>query len=61
MASNDRPQTHDAIGGIDTLLENWFVPTGFGREHNSTQDEYLPVIRFEAAESVAGRVLEDDG
>jgi hypothetical protein len=43
------------------LLENRFVPTGFGREHNSAQDEYLPVIRFEAAESVAGRAEGDDG
>lgn len=43
------------------LLENRFVPTGFGREHNSAQDEYLPLIRFEAAENVAGRAEGDDG
>jgi len=43
------------------LLENRFVPTGFGREHNSAQDEYLPVIQFEAAESVAGRAKGNNG
>lgn len=43
------------------LLENRFVPTSFGREHNRSQDEHLPVVRFEAAESVAGRVEENDG
>lgn len=37
------------------LFEARFVPTGFGREHNRTQDEYLPIIWFETVESVASR------
>jgi hypothetical protein len=38
------------------LFERRFVPTGFGREHNRAQNEFLPIIWFETVESVAGRV-----
>jgi len=43
------------------LFEARFVPTGFGRDHTTAQDERLPTIWFETAESVAARAEEDDG
>ncbi len=42
------------------LFEARFVPTGFGREHDSAQDEWLPTIWFETVESVAARAEEND-
>lgn len=42
------------------LFKARFVPTSFGREHNPVQDEYLPTIWFETAESVAERAEEGE-
>lgn len=42
------------------LFEARFVPTGFGREHNSLQDEHLPTIWYETVESVAARAGDSD-
>lgn len=36
-----------------------FVPTSFGREYNSAQDEFLPRIWFETVERVAARTDTD--
>lgn len=37
------------------LFEARFVPVGFGMEHDSTQDVFLPCIWFETIETVAAR------
>ena len=42
------------------LFEARFIPTGFGREHNSAQDERLPTMWYETVESVASRVGDVD-
>ena len=44
-----------------TLLhEARYVATGFGRDYNKAQDERLPVIWYETAESVAARAGDND-
>ena len=40
---------------VTLLFKSRFVPTSFGREHNSAQDEFLPKIWFETVETVAAR------
>lgn len=37
-----------------------FIATGFGRDYNKAQDEQLPVIWYETAESVAARAGDND-
>ena len=50
---SDIPEAATAL-----LFEARFVPTSFGRNHNSAQDEYLPTIWFETVETVAARTEE---